>query len=72
MFWRPLRMLFLQRPLVIQVAYMLHNMDQARDTMPISVLGQGAGVCQTSAPETAGQSGFVPARGGTGQRCVSA
>lgn len=40
-FWRPLRMPFGKRPLVIQVACMLHNLCRAHDGMPLSELGRG-------------------------------
>jgi len=37
-FWKPLRMPFGKRPLVIHVAFLLHNLCRQEDTMPLSML----------------------------------
>lgn len=41
--WRPLRMPFLKRPLVIQTACMLHNLCRAYGDMPVTQLSGSSG-----------------------------
>lgn len=46
-FWRPLRMPFLKRPLVIKTAFLLHNLCRRHDAMPLSELGGRATASRT-------------------------